>query len=119
LLSAYYNLNFDPNDSIVFGIGTRLLPKSNLSLFTVKDDRLQTGQTVTHLVWRMVPDEFQRWTVDLSSKRGRATPDDEPVSGSALAVTYDYRDVFVHLTRDRKVNFSTEDQSRVSVGLRF
>jgi hypothetical protein len=96
----YYNLNFDPNDSIVFGIGTRLLPKTALSLFTVKDDRLQTGQTVTHLVWRRVPDERQRWTVDLSAKHGRATPDDAPVSGAALSVTYDYGDVFVRLARE-------------------
>jgi hypothetical protein len=115
----YYNLNFDPNDSIVYGIGTRLLPKSTLSLFTVKDDRLNTGQMVTHAVWRLSPDDHQRWTVDLSSKHGRATPDDESVSGTALSVTYDYRDVFVRLAQDRKVNFTNEDQTRLSVGLRF
>ncbi|MDD5297511.1 MAG: hypothetical protein PHU46_11425 [Rhodocyclaceae bacterium] len=115
----YYNLNFDPNDSVVYGIGTRLLPKSNLSLFTVRDDRLHTGQTVSHLVWRLSPDDDQRWTLDLSTKHGRATPDDDLVSGVALSLTYDYRDVFVRLARDRKVNFSAEDQSRFTVGLRF
>ncbi|GAO36734.1 hypothetical protein SCT_2144 [Sulfuricella sp. T08] len=115
----YYNLNFDPNDSIVYGLGTRLLPKSTLSIFTVKDNRLHTGQTVTHAVWRMLPDEHQRWTVDLSSKHGRATADDELVSGKALSVTYDYRDIFFRLAQDRKVNFTAEDQTRLSVGLRF
>ena len=35
----YYNLNFDPNDSFTFGIGTRLIPSTNLSLFAVKDNR--------------------------------------------------------------------------------
>lgn len=115
----YYNLNFDPNDSVVYGLGTRLLPKSTLSLFTVKDNRLHTGQMVTHAVWRMLPDDHQRWTVDLSSKHGRATADDESVSGKALSLTYDYRDIFFRLARDRKVNFTTEDQSRLSVGLRF
>ena len=115
----YYNLNFDPNDSIVYGLGTRLLPKSNLSLFTVKDNRLHTGQMVTHLVWRMSPDDHQRWTVDLSGKHGRATADDEPVSGTALSLTYDYRDIFVRLARDQKVNFTADDQTRISVGLRF
>jgi hypothetical protein len=115
----YYNLNFDPNDSVVYGLGTRLLPKSTLSLFTVKDNRLHTDQVVTHLVWRLSPEDRQRWTVDLSSKRGRPTPEDESVSGSALAVTYDYRDIFFRIARDRKVNFSNDDQTRLSVGLRF
>lgn len=115
----YYNLNFDPNDSIVYGIGTRLLPGSTVALFTVRDDRLRTGQVVTHLVWRLTPDDRQRWTLDLSSKHGRASADAEPVSGKAVSLTFDYRDVFVRLARDRKVNFTTEDQTRVSVGLRF
>ncbi len=115
----YYNLNFDPNDSVVYGLGTNLLPKSNLSLFTVKDDRLNTGQIITHAVWRLSPDDHQRWTVDLSSKRGRATATDELVSGNALTVTYDFRDVFFRLAQDRKVNFTTEDQTRLSVGFRF
>jgi hypothetical protein len=115
----YYNLNFDPNDSLVYGVGTRLLPGSTLALYTVRDDRLHTGQTVTHALWRLSPDLHQRWTVDLSAKHGRATPDDDPVSGLALSIGYDNRDVFVRLARDRKVNFSNDDQTRVSVGLRF
>lgn len=115
----YYNLNFDPNDSFVFGLGTRLLPKSDLSLFTVRDNRLHTGQVVTHLVWRLSPGEGERWTVDLSDKHGRASPDDDWVSGWALAVTYDHRDVFVRLARDEKVNFTRDDQTRVSLGMRF
>ncbi len=115
----YYNLNFDPNDSVVYGLGTRLLPKSNLSLFTVKDNRLHTGQMVTHVVWRYWPDDRQRWTVDWSTKHGRASADEDTVSGQALSVTYDYRDVFIRLARDNKVNFSPDDQTRLSVGLRF
>ncbi len=115
----YYNLNFDPNDSVLYGLGTRLLPKSNLSLFTIRDNRFHTGQTVTHLVWRVTPDDQRRWTVDLSNKQGRASGDDEAVSGSALSVTFDFRDVFIRLARDRKVNFTAEDQTRFSLGLRF
>lgn len=115
----YYNLNFDPNDSFVYGVGTQLLPKSNLSLFTIKDNRLHTGQRVTHLVWRYLPDDHQRWTVDLSAKQGRLTPDDERVSGNALSLTYDYRNIFLRLAFDRKVNFTPEDQTRVTFGYRF
>ena len=115
----YYNLNFDPNDAITYGLGTSLVPQSSLSLFTVRDNRLHTDQVVTHVVWRMSSDDHHRWTVDLSSKHGRATPSDESVSGSALSVTYDYRNVFFRLAQDRKVNFTTEDQTRLSIGLRY
>jgi hypothetical protein len=118
-LREYYNLNFDPNDSILFGVGTSLLPKSNLSFYTIKDNRLDTGQVVTHVFWRMVPNDQQRWSVDLSSKHGRATAYDEYVSGNALTVTYDYRGKFFRLAQDRKVNFTTENQTRFTVGLRF
>ena len=118
-LRDYYNLNFDPNDSIVVGLGTRLLPKSNVSLYTVRDNRLSTGQKVIHLVWRFAPDDHQRWTVDLSAKHGRPVADAEAVSGHALSLTYDYRQVFVRLARERRVNFSDADQTRVSIGLRF
>lgn len=115
----YYNLNFDPNDSILFGVGTNLLPKSTLSLFTVKDDRLETGQVITHIIWHMVPNYQQRLSVDLSTKHGRATPYDQYVTGNAIAITYDYRGKFFRLVKDRKVNFTTEDQTRLTVGVRF
>ena len=118
-LHDYYNLNFDPNDSIVYGIGTRLLPRTNVSLFTVRDNRLHTGQVVTHLLWLVTPDAQQRWTVDLSTKHGRPNADEESVSGSALSLTYDFKDVFVRLARDRKVNFTADDQTRFSLGFRF
>lgn len=115
----YYNLNFDPNDSVVYGLGTRLLPQSNLSLFTVKDNRLHTGQMITHLVWRFFPGDRRRWTVDLATKHGRAGADGDSVAGTALALTFDYGDVFLRLARDRKVNFTADDQTRLSLGLRF
>lgn len=115
----YYNLNFDPNDSVTCGVGTTLAPKSTISLFAIRDNRLDTDQIVIHAVWRFLPDEHQRWIVDFSGKHGRATPDDESVSGNAVSVTYDNRDIFFRLAKDWKVNFSLEDQTRLTVGKRF
>lgn len=115
----YYNLNFDPNDSVVYGLGTRLLPSTNLSLYTVKDNRLHTEQTVTHAVARYQAAQDQRLTIDLFEKHGRASPDDPSVSGKGLALTYDYHEVFVRLARDHKVNFSFDNQTRISLGMRF
>lgn len=115
----YYNLNFDPNDSVVYGLGTRLLPRTNLSVYTVRDNRLHTEQAITHLVARVQLDQGQRLTVDLFDKRGRETPDDPKVSGHGLSLTYDFPQFFVRVARDRKVNFSNDDQNRVAVGMRF
>jgi hypothetical protein len=117
--AQYYNLNFDPNDAITFGLGTRLLPKTTLSLFTIKDDRLGTGQTVTHLVWRYLADHQQRWIIDLSTKHGSPSAGEQSVSGGALSVTYDYQSFFVHIARDLKVNFTEDNQTRMALGVRF
>lgn len=115
----YYNLNFDPNDSVVYGLGTRLLPRTALSVFSVKDNRLHTGQVVTHVLLRYQADDRERLTLDVSSKHGRPGADEASVSGDAVSLTYDYRSFFVRLARDRKVNFTADDQTRISLGLRF
>jgi len=118
-LKDYYNLNFDPNDSILYGFGTNLLTKSTLSLYEIKDDRLNTGQAITHAVWHYVQNEDRRWSVDLSAKHGRVSPNDDYVCGNALALTYDYQGKFVRLAKDNKVNFTRENQIRLTAGLRF
>lgn len=115
----YYNLNFDPNDSVLYGLGTRLLPQTNLSVYAVKDNRLHTEQVVTHLVARIELDEGQRLTLDRFEKHGRETPDDPTVSGHGLALTYDFPHIFIRVARDRKVNFSNENQNRIAFGVRF
>ncbi len=77
-LRDYYNLNFDPNDMVLFGAGTRALTNTTLTVFQIRDDRLGTGQRVTHAVARIKPDAKRagRWTC--STRRGAPTP---PASG--------------------------------------
>ncbi len=118
-LRTYYNLNFDPNDAITLGMGLRLPDKALLSAFVVRDDRLGTGQTVGHLVWRKEFGDGQRLTLDLGRKHGRPDAQSDAVSGALLSVGYDHRNVFARITRDRKVNFSNTDQTRVAAGFRF
>lgn len=115
----YYNLNFDPNDSTTWGFGTRLLPRTNLSLYTTRDNRLHTEQSITHAVARYQPNDDWRLTLDLSSKHGRDDPDAPRVSGNGASLTCDYRNVFVRVARDNKVNFSADNQTRLSLGFRF
>ncbi len=118
-LRPYYNLNFDPNDAVTLGVGMRLPDKALLSAYVVRDDRLSTGQAVGHLVWRKEFGEGQRLTVDLGHKQGRPDAQSDRLTANMLSVGYDHRDLFVRIARDHKVNFTQNDQTRVSAGFRF
>ena len=114
----YVNLNYDPNDAITLGLGTRALKDTELSLFQVRDDRLHTGQQVTHAVWRQHFEGEQRLTVDLYAKRG-LTGDGQFVSDRSLSVGYDRGPLFVRLAHDPHAGFTSANQNRLSFGARF
>jgi hypothetical protein len=118
-LKDYYNLTFDPNDSYVIGLGTKVIDNHVFNLLTVKDNRLHTGQTVSHLNWRWQIDPSQRLVVDLSYKSGKLSPETPSLSGYATTVTYDIGNHFFRLAKEQKVNFSDHDQLRLSAGIRF
>ncbi len=118
-LRNYYNLNFDPNDALTLGLGAHLPFGHQLSLFSVKDNRLATDQLITHGVWRWQVNAADRWTVDVAYKSGRASPENDRVNGRSLSVTYDHRHTFVRVAYDEKVNFSADNQTRLSAGLHF
>lgn len=118
-LRPYYNLNFDPNDAITFGLGSStLLPNGEISLYQVRDDRLHTHQQNTHALLKLRLDERSRLTVDASYKHGLAD-DGAMVHGYGLSLEYDYRQWFCKLAREQAVNFTHVDQTRLSIGLRF
>ena len=105
----------------MFGVGTRALPRTTLSLYQIWDDRLHTGQRITHLVARYKPDEKTRWTLDVFHKRGRtdADPSSEVLRGTGAAVTYDFEPYFVRVVNDPYVNFTNNHMVRVAAGMRF
>lgn len=118
-LHSYYNLNFDPNDAVTLGLGGWLSPAHQWSMWRTQDDRLQTGQRVTHWLWRYHLPNSQRLTVDAAIKKGRSDPASDVVKGHSLNVTWDWPRYFVRFARDQKVNFSDEDQNRISLGWHF
>lgn len=116
-LRDYYNLTFDPNDSMLYGIGSHtLIPKTQAYLFTVKDNRLDTGQRVTHLVLRWQPIDASRWTLDVAQKSGLG---EERVNATGVTLGYDFDRYFVRAAYDPKVNFSAQNMARASLGVRF
>ena len=114
----YINLNFDPNDAITLGAGTRALAHTELLAFQVRDDRLHTGQRVTHAVLRRSDGDARRLTLDLSAKRGLTT-DGNFISARAWTLTWDHDRVFVRFARDPYAGFGPVGQSRLSFGARF
>ena len=117
-LRDYYNLNFDPNDAITVGIGSRAISDTELSLFYLWDDRLDTQQRITHFVLRYKTSDTQRITVDTSYKSG-LTDNEEFIRGYGLSVTYDYHEYFARVARDQYVNFTGNHMTRLSLGVRF
>ena len=118
-LRDYYNLNFDPNDAVTLGVGAHLANGHQLSVFTVQDDRLGTGQAITHGLWHWQASAQNRWSLDLAHKDGRSSAGEPRVAGHSVALTYGHGHTFVRLAYDEKVNFSANNQTRVSVGQQF
>ena len=117
----YYNLNFDPNDSVLIGAGWRPDEDTVLTLFYVYDDRLGTGQRVTHLVLRRKTGPRSRWTFDVFKRAGRsdADPESEWFKANGIALTYDREPWFIRLAWDPKVNYPNSDMTRLAIGVRF
>jgi hypothetical protein len=90
-------------------------------LFQIRDDRLHTGQRITHLVARYKPDDKTRWTLDVFHKSGRANadPTSEVLRGTGASLTYDFEPYFVRIANDPYVNFTNNHMVRVAAGMRF
>lgn len=123
-LKPYYNLNFDPNDAVTVGAGWRAGKDSALTLLNIRDDRLGTGQRVTHFIYRTRPTRDTRWTFDLFHKNGYASVagvsgERASFKGTGFALAYDFEPYFVRIAWDPKVNFTGSDMLRLAGGLRF
>jgi hypothetical protein len=118
-LQPYWNLGFDPNDYIQFGVGYRDRSRNmTMQVFAIHDNRLDTGQTNTHLyVRRHLPDQW-RLTVDVVRERGDGD-DGLVVKAWAVSVDAERRRWFVRVAEDPHVNYTADRQLRVATGIRF
>lgn len=115
----YYNLNFDPNDSTLIGAGWRPDASTTITGYQIRDDRLDTGQRVTHLVVRRKTGHLTRITIDLFERAGRASPEADLFRGTGITLTYDQDPWFVRLAHDPKAGFTASDMTRLAFGWRF
>jgi hypothetical protein len=117
-LKPYWNLGFDPNDYVQFGAGYREHTGSTVSVYAIRDNRLGTGQTNTHVVVRRYLPHEWRVTVDAVREDGEG---DEGLTVRAwsLSLDVDWRRWFVRAASDPHVNYTADRQVRVAGGLRF
>jgi len=117
-LKPYANLTFDPNESWQLGAGVHFSAADSVAAFAIWDNRLDTGQQNSHVVFRHYLPHERRLAVDLSYKSGH---DDagEYVRGSGQAMEYDWHRWFMKLARDQHVNFTAATMWRAGGGVRF
>ena len=117
-LRNYVNLNFDPNDAWMLSAGYRWSEARYAGVQVVRDNRAHPDQQHLHLVARLPTDAGHAVFVDLLDKRG-SLDDGRYVHRYGASMTYSWPQVFVRMAYDPKVNFTPQNQWRVSVGTRF
>jgi hypothetical protein len=117
-LRPYWNLGFDPNDYVQFGTGYRDKAGDTISVYVIRDNRLGTEQTNTHLYFRRYLPSNWRLTVDVLHEQGHGD-DGVLLKGWAPSVDVDWRRWFVRVARDPHVNYTADRQVRLAAGVRF
>ncbi len=118
-LKEFANINFDPNDAITYGIGYEDKTRGDVSLYRVKDDRVNKGQQVDHLLVHIPGPGNNKTTLDLSSRNGPAQDGQSKINSVGFGITQDWSLYFIRLTFDPKVNFTPENMTRISMGKYF
>lgn len=118
-LRPYNNINFDPNDAITYGVGWRNAEDTSISLYAVRDDRVNNGQQIAHLVFRQSFQHAQRLTLDIFNKTGPNDAMNESINATGSAITYDISQYSLRFAYEPKVNFSQENMLRLSAAFRF
>jgi hypothetical protein len=116
-LRPYFNLNFDPNDAILLTLGKRGAARELFMLQYIRDNRDHPDQQHLHLIYRTNVQQDHRLTIDVLYKTGLV--ENVTISKWGVTIAYDWPRYFVRLAWDPKVNFSSDNAVRFSVGARF
>jgi hypothetical protein len=117
-LRAFFDLFWDPGDSVQLGIAQKLSGYDRISAYTIFDVRLHTGQQNTHIVWRHKLNASNGITFDGLFKSGH-TDSGEYIRNVGIGVYYDRPKWFWKLYYDPHVNFINRTMVRTGIGLKF
>ncbi|HVO11121.1 MAG TPA: hypothetical protein VMX54_10320 [Vicinamibacteria bacterium] len=117
-LRPFYNLSWDPNESVQLGLGHHLSHYDKVYAFTIFDVRLHTGQQDTHLLWRRRLSPRLGLTVDGLYKSGR-TDSRHFVRAAGLGAYLDGAHWLAKAYYDPYVNFTDHTMFRLGLGAKF
>lgn len=117
-LHPYWNLGFDPNDYVQVGAGYRDRSGNTVSVYAIHDNRLDTGQTNTHIYFRRYLPGDWRLTLDVVNEHGNGDGG-LVVRSWAVSVDTDWSRWFVRVAEDPHVNYTPDRQLRIAAGVRF
>ena len=112
----YFNLNFDPNDAMTYGVGHTGESGLAFNVFVIEDNRFHTGQRDWHAN-AQIPFGHSHATLDVLHKSGSS--DAGRVSAWGGTLNYDWPTWFARLAYDPYQNFSAQSAWRVAAGVRF
>ena len=117
-LRPFYDLFWDPSESVQLGIGRKINGYDRIQAFTIFDVRLHTHQQNTHVVWRHRLNANNGITFDTLFKSGR-TDEGRYIRRVGIGVYYDRPTWFWKLYYDPHVNFTNRTMVRSGIGLKF
>src|SRR5712692_2159815 len=117
-LKAFFDLFWDPSDSVQLGIGHKINSYDRIQAYTIFDVRLHTGRQNTHVVWRHKLNANNGITFDGVFKSGHEDSG-EYIRAVGLGVYYDRPHWFWKLYYDPHVNFNSYTMVRTGIGWKF
>jgi len=117
-LRPFFDLFWDPGDSVQLGIGHKISNYDRVQGYTIFDVRLHTEQQNTHLLWRHKLNATNGITFDGVFKSGHGDSG-EFIRAVGIGVYYDREKWFWKLYYDPHVNFSDHTMVRTGIGLKF
>ena len=117
-LRPFFDLFWDPGDSVQLGIGHKISNYDRIQGYTIFDVRLHTEQQNTHVLWRHKLNANNGITFDAVFKTGHGDSG-EFIRAAGIGVYYDREKWFWKLYYDPHVNFSDRTMVRTGIGLKF
>ena len=117
-LRPFFDLFWDPGDSVQLGIGHKISNYDRIQGYTIFDVRLHTQQQNTHVLWRHKLNANNGITLDVVFKSGHGDSG-EFIRAVGIGVYYDRHKWFWKLYYDPHVNFSDHTMVRTGIGLKF
>ena len=117
-LKAFFDLFWDPSESVQLGIGHKIRSYNRIQAYTIFDVRLHTEQQNTHVLWRHKLNANNGITFDGVFKSGH-TDSGEFIRDVGIGAYYDRPKWFWKVYYDRHVNFTSHTMVRTGIGLKF